>query len=278
MFLILCNFFSLLLLKSAVQIKLRFFRSPNVIYTFSASLSGSDFQPCGLLTIFTAIQSFSYGSRLAAFGMEINPFNPNALDVSTCGHDYWQKWGEAERSETLLLTLERGLFKFSAPAPPLEVLLKLEPRIGTASPLLTAYSHNIKSRCYPAIYHCFYLQHRRFQPCCRSVIYNTRQSCTLFHLSFVTIFHTCAWAGMVSCLGATAGLPPVLQGAAKRPAGRQVLPASFSYSVCFQGVSPIQTPAILLPGYGQQVFCQLSETVLTPGTHTAAFHKPCFSF
>ena len=127
------QFFSLLLLKSAVQIKLRFFRSPNVIYTFSASLSGSDFQPCGLLTIFTAIQSFSYGSRLAAFGMEINPFNPNALDVSTCGHDYWQKWGEAERSETLLLTLERALFKFSAPAPPLEVLLKLEPRIGTAS-------------------------------------------------------------------------------------------------------------------------------------------------
>lgn len=131
MFLILCNFFSLLLLKSAVQIKLRFFRSPNVIYTFSASLSGSDFQPCGLLTIFTAIQSFSYGSRLAAFGMEINPFNPNALDVSTCGHDYWQKWGEAERSETLLLTLERALFKFSAPAPPLEVLLKLEPRNGS---------------------------------------------------------------------------------------------------------------------------------------------------
>ena len=108
MFLILCNFFSLLLLKSAVQIKLRFFRSPNVIYTFSASLSGSDFQPCGLLTIFTAIQSFSYGSRLVAFGMEINPFNPNALDVSTCGHDYWQKWGEAERSETLLMTKERA--------------------------------------------------------------------------------------------------------------------------------------------------------------------------
>lgn len=156
MFLILCNFFSLLLLKSAVQIKLRFFRSPNVIYTFSASLSGSDFQPCGLLTIFTAIQSFSYGSRLAAFGMEINPFNPNALDVSTCGHDYWQKWGEAERSETLLLTLERALFKFSAPAPPLEVLLKLEPRIGTASPLLTAYSHNIKSRCYPAFYQSYF--------------------------------------------------------------------------------------------------------------------------
>ena len=104
MFLILCNFFSLLLLKSAVQIKLRFFRSPNVIYTFSASLYGSDFQPCGLLTIFTAIQSFSYGSRLAAFGMEINPFNPSALDVSTCGHDCWQKWGEAERKDTLLLT------------------------------------------------------------------------------------------------------------------------------------------------------------------------------
>lgn len=103
MFLILCNFFSLLLLKSAVQIKLRFFRNPNVIYTFSASLSGSDFQPCGLLTIFTAIQSFSYGSRLAAFGMEINPFNPDALDVSTYGHAYWQKWGEAERNETLLL-------------------------------------------------------------------------------------------------------------------------------------------------------------------------------
>ena len=97
MFLILCNFFSLLLLKSAVQIKLRFFRNSNVIYTFSASLPSSDFQPCGLLTIFTAIQSFSYGSRLAAFGMEINPFNPNALDVSTCGHDCWQKWGEAER-------------------------------------------------------------------------------------------------------------------------------------------------------------------------------------
>ena len=108
MFLILCNFFSLLLLKSAVQIKLRFFRSPNVIYTFSASLSGSDFQPCGLLTIFTAIQSFSYGSRLAAFGMEINPFNPNALDVSTCGHDYWQKWGEAERSETYVVDVRTG--------------------------------------------------------------------------------------------------------------------------------------------------------------------------
>lgn len=91
MFLILCNFFSLLLLKSAVQIKLRFFRNSNVIYTFSASLPGSDFQPCGLLTIFTAIQSFSYVSRLAAFGMEINPFNPDALDVSTCGHDCWQK-------------------------------------------------------------------------------------------------------------------------------------------------------------------------------------------
>lgn len=119
-------------------------------------LFGSDFQPCGLLTIFTAIQSFSYGSRLVAFGMEINPFNPNALDVSTCGHDYWQKWGEAERSETLLLTLERALFKFSAPAPPLEVLLKLEPRIGTASPLLTAYSHNIKSRCYPAFYQSYF--------------------------------------------------------------------------------------------------------------------------
>ena len=40
MFLILCNFFSLLLLKSAVQIKLRFFRNSNVIYTFSASLPG----------------------------------------------------------------------------------------------------------------------------------------------------------------------------------------------------------------------------------------------
>lgn len=156
MFLILCNFFSLLLLKSAVQIKLRFFRNPNVIYTFSASLSGSDFQPCGLLTIFTAIQSFSYGSRLAAFGMEINPFNPDALDVSTYGHAYWQKWGEAERNETLLLTLERALFKFSAPAPPLEVLLKLEPRIGTASPLLTAYSHNIKSRCCPAFYQSYF--------------------------------------------------------------------------------------------------------------------------
>ena len=132
--------------------------------------------------------------------MEINPFNPYALDVPTCEHDCWRKWGEAERNDTLLLTLERGLFKFSAPAPPLEVLLKLEPRIGTASPLLTAYSHNIKSRCYPAIYHCFYLQHRRFQPCCRSVIYNTRQSCTLFHLSFLTIFHICALASMVSCL------------------------------------------------------------------------------
>ena len=160
--------------------------------------------------------------------MEINPFNPYALDVPTCEHDCWQKWGEAERNDTLLLTLERGLFKFSAPAPPLEVLLKLEPRIGTASPLLTAYSHNIKSRCYPAIYHCFYLQHRRFQPCCRSVIYNTRQSCTLFHLSFVTIFHTCAWAGMVSCLGATAGLPPVLQGAAS-PAVYQFPVSSYSY-------------------------------------------------
>ena len=111
---------------------------------------------CGLLTIFTAIQSFSYGSRLAAFGMEINPFNPDALDVSTCGHDCWQKWGEAERKDTLLLTLERALFKFSAPAPPLEVLLKLEPRIGTASPLLTAYSHNIKSRCYPAFYQSYF--------------------------------------------------------------------------------------------------------------------------
>lgn len=116
----------------------------------------SEFQPCGLLTIFTAIQSFSYGSRLAAFGMEINPFNPDALDVSTCGHDCWQKWGEAERKDTLLLTLERALFKFSAPAPPLEVLLKLEPRIGTASPLLTAYSHNIKSRCYPAFYQSYF--------------------------------------------------------------------------------------------------------------------------
>ena len=101
---------------------------------------GTDFQPYGLLTIFTAIQSFSYGSRLAAFGMEISPFNPDALDVSTCGHDCWQKWGEAERNEMLLLALERGLFKFNAAPPPLEVLLKLEPRIGTSSPLLTAYS------------------------------------------------------------------------------------------------------------------------------------------
>ena len=73
---------------------------------------GTDFQPYGLLTIFTAIQSFSYGSRLVAFGMEISPFNPDALDVSTCGHDCWQKWGEAERNETLLLTLARSLFKF----------------------------------------------------------------------------------------------------------------------------------------------------------------------
>lgn len=73
---------------------------------------GTDFQPCGLLTIVTAIQSFSYGSMLAAFGMEISPFNPDALDVSTCGHDCWQKWGEAERNETLLLTLARSLFKF----------------------------------------------------------------------------------------------------------------------------------------------------------------------
>lgn len=39
---------------------------------------------------------------------------------------------------------------------PLEVLLKLEPRIGTASPLLTAYSHNIKSRCYPAFYQSYF--------------------------------------------------------------------------------------------------------------------------
>ena len=162
MFLILCNFFSLLLLKSAVQIKLRFFRNPNVIYTFSASLSGSDFQPCGLLTIFTAIQSFSYGSRLAAFGMEINPFvlfcsmgltavSPAVYQFPVSSYSY-----KAERNETLLLTLERALFKFSAPAPPLEVLLKLEPRIGTASPLLTAYSHNIKSRCYPAFYQSYF--------------------------------------------------------------------------------------------------------------------------
>ncbi len=207
-----------------------------MIYTFSASLSGSDFQPCGLLTIFTAIQSFSYGSRLAAFGMEINPFNPNALDVSTCGHDYWQKWGEAERSETLLLTLERALFKFSAPAPPLEVLLKLEPRIGTASPLLTAYSHNIKSRCYPAIYHCFYLQHRRFQPCCRSVIYNTRQSFTLFHLSFVTIFHISSLADTVCRYVCILCLPQALSNAAAHQLSCPVLQVLSSCNAYFQAL------------------------------------------
>ena len=40
-------------------------------------------------------------------------------------------WGEAERSEMLLLLFVRGLFKFSAAAPPLLVLLKLEPRNGS---------------------------------------------------------------------------------------------------------------------------------------------------
>ena len=117
---------------------------------------GTDFQPCGLLTIFAAIQSFFYGFHLAAFGMEKNPFNPNALDVSTCGHDCWQIWGEAERNETLLLLLVRSLFKFNAAAPPLDVLLKLEPRIGTASPLLTVLSQNTKSRCCPAVCHYFF--------------------------------------------------------------------------------------------------------------------------
>lgn len=34
----------------------------------------------------------------------------------------------------LLLELERALFKFNAPTPPLEVLLKFDPRNGTANP------------------------------------------------------------------------------------------------------------------------------------------------
>lgn len=46
-------------------------------------------------------------------------------------------WGEAERSEMLLLLFVRGLFKFSAAGPPLLVLLKLEPRYGSR-----AYRHN----------------------------------------------------------------------------------------------------------------------------------------
>jgi hypothetical protein len=35
----------------------------------------------------------------------------------------------------LLLLFDRVLLKFNADTPPLEVLLKLEPRIGMASPL-----------------------------------------------------------------------------------------------------------------------------------------------
>ena len=40
----------------------------------------------------------------------------------------------------LLLLFDRGLFKFSAAAPPLLVLLKLEPRIGTAKVLYNGFS------------------------------------------------------------------------------------------------------------------------------------------
>ena len=45
---------------------------------------------------------------------------------------------KAERKDTLLRTIERALLKYSAPAPPSEVLLKREPRRGSLSPLFLA--------------------------------------------------------------------------------------------------------------------------------------------
>ena len=45
---------------------------------------------------------------------------------------------KAERSETSLTTRERARLKPSAPAPPLEVSKKLEPRISNLSPLFLA--------------------------------------------------------------------------------------------------------------------------------------------
>ena len=45
----------------------------------------------------------------------------------------------------LLLELERALFKFNAPTPPLEVLLKFDPRNGTAIPTVNGLFPYIKT-------------------------------------------------------------------------------------------------------------------------------------
>ena len=89
-----------------------------------------------LLTVFPAIQSSSYGPRFPGRlwnGKE--PLLPCTHGTRSLVNVTSGCRGKAERKDTLLLTLERALFKFNAATPPLEVLLKLEPRIGTASPL-----------------------------------------------------------------------------------------------------------------------------------------------
>jgi len=50
-------------------------------------------------------------------------------------------WGEAERSEMLLLLFVRGLLRLSADAPPLLVLLKLEPRNGSKNDRHNCYGY-----------------------------------------------------------------------------------------------------------------------------------------
>ena len=81
--------------------------------------------------------------------MENNPFNPFLhCPYSRNRKASWHR-GRAERKPTLSLELERGLFKLRADGPELDVLLKLDPRIG---------SHLYKCDCFPMyFYFCFSL-------------------------------------------------------------------------------------------------------------------------
>lgn len=88
-----------------------------------------------LLTVFTAIQSFSRNVR----EWKTTPLTLLHCPYSRNRKASWHR-GRAERKPTLSLELERGLFKLRADGPELDVLLKLDPRIG---------SHLYKCDCFP---------------------------------------------------------------------------------------------------------------------------------
>lgn len=99
----------------------------NVTYTSSISLA--------FAAVNSAVTNCFYGNLI--FFLRLTPLERKITPLT---HTHWTRplvgvtsgcRGEAERNEMLLLLLVRVLFKLSAAAPPLLVLLKLEPRNGS---------------------------------------------------------------------------------------------------------------------------------------------------